>query len=250
MGEALLSGLLRAGHLAPEAVAVCEPRAGRQQELADRYGVTVQAEVAAADAAILAVKPPDITAVAAQVAGRGATRLLSIAAGVSTAAIEAAVGPGVAVVRAMPNTPALVGAGMAAIAAGSAAGDADLAWAGALLSSVGEVVRVNEADLDAVTAISGSGPAYVFRVAEVLAAAGTTLGLDPEVATRLAVATVAGAGKMLAESGRSATELREQVTSPGGTTAAALAVLDDGGLDRLFERAARAAADRSVELGQ
>jgi pyrroline-5-carboxylate reductase len=169
---------------------------------------------------------------------------------VPTAAIELAAGTApVAVVRAMPNTPALVGEGAAAIAAGARAADGDLDWAESILGAVGLVVRVDEAELDAVTALSGSGPAYVFLVAEALIDAGTRAGLDPELATALTTQLLVGSAKLLAERGDPA-GLRAQVTSPGGTTAAGLAVLDERGVRDAFVAAVAAAKSRSIELGR
>jgi pyrroline-5-carboxylate reductase len=176
-------------------------------------------------------------------------RVLSIAAGVPTAALEAALGDGARVVRAMPNTPALVGAGVSAIAAGRAAGDEDLAWAAEILGAVGDVVTVPEHLLDAVTGLSGSGPAYVFLVVEALIDAGVLAGLPREVAERLAVGTVAGAGRLLAETGQSPADARAAVTSPGGTTAAGLRVLEAAGVRAAFLEAVAAATERSRELG-
>jgi pyrroline-5-carboxylate reductase len=195
------------------------------------------------------VKPGD-AAPAAEAAGRaGATRVLSIAAGVTTATLEAALPSGTAVVRAMPNTPALIGAGASAIAAGSAAGDADLAWAEGVLGAVGEVVRVPEAHLDAVTGLSGSGPAYVFLVAEALIDAGVLAGLPRPTSRALAVQTLLGAARLLAETGESPEVLRAQVTSPGGTTAAGLRVLEAKGVRSAVLDAVMAATERSRALG-
>ena len=154
------------------------------------------------------------------------------------------------VVRAMPNTPALVGAGVAAIAPGRASGPAELDWAESILGSVGRVVRVSEAQLDAVTGLSGSGPAYVFLVTEALVEAGVLVGLARPVAEVLATQTVAGAGRLLVESGRSAADLRADVTSPGGTTAAGLRALEDRAVRAAFLDAVAAATARSAELGR
>ncbi len=177
MGEAILGGLIASGRPA-EAFAVAEVSPPRREALAAAYpGVEVVGAPIAASGAVLAVKPGDIAASAKAVAAAGCERILSVAAGVTTKAIEAAVGEPLPVVRAMPNTPALVGAGAAAISAGAHAGEADLAWAEEILSAVGVVVRVPEKQLDAVTGVSGSGPAYVFLVAEALAEAGVLAGL-------------------------------------------------------------------------
>ena len=171
-------------------------------------------------------------------------------AGVPTARLQAWLGDGVPLVRAMPNTPALVGAGAAAIAPGPAAGDADLDWAEGILTAVGAVQRVPESLLDAVTGLSGSGPAYVFLVAEALIEAGVLNGLPRATASVLAIQTLVGSARLLAESGDSPEGLRAAVTSPGGTTAAGLRVLENKGVRSAFLEAVTAATERSRELGQ
>jgi pyrroline-5-carboxylate reductase len=173
---------------------------------------------------------------------------VSIAAGVRLAALEAALGR-VPVVRAMPNTPALVGSGVTAIAPGSLAGEEDLAWAEEVLGAVGRVVRVGEPLLDAVTGLSGSGPAYVFLVAEALIDAGVLVGLPRDLSTTLAVQTLLGAARLLAETGDTPEALRAAVTSPGGTTAAGLRALEAAGVRAAFLDAVTAATERSKELG-
>jgi len=249
MGTALVRGLVDAGW-DPGDIAVAEVDGARRAALADELpGVRVMAEPAAASGAVVAVKPASADMACRSLAAQGVPRWLSIMAGVTLAWLEAWAGPGVAVVRAMPNTPALVGAGMSALAGGSAATAADLDWAEGLLGAVGEVVRVAEADLDAVTGVSGSGPAYVFLLAEALAGAGEAVGLDPAVSRRLAVQTVVGAGRLLGESGAGPEELRAQVTSPGGTTEAAVRSFEEGGLRALVSAAVEAATDRSRALG-
>src|SRR5215207_4885850 len=188
MGEALILGLVAASWAPVDELGVVEPVAGRRAELANRHpGLLVGAEQPApAEGAVVAVKPGDVPDAARAAAAAGCRRLLSIAAGVATATLEAAA-PGIPVVRAMPNTPALVGAGAAAIAAGSGAGPEDLDWAESILSAVGTVVRVPEALLDAVTGLSGSGPAYVFLVVEALIEGGVLAGLPRDTATALTV---------------------------------------------------------------
>jgi pyrroline-5-carboxylate reductase len=246
MGEALLGGLVAGGWADVTELAVVEPVAARRDELAGRFpGLTVSADPVAAAGAVVAVKPADVAAAchALQV-----DRVLSIAAGVTIATIEYAIS-GIPVVRAMPNTPALVGAGAAAIAGGSLAGDEDLAWAEGILGAVGEVVRVPEKLLDAVTGLSGSGPAYVFLVAEALIDAGVLAGLPRDVSTTLAVQTLLGSARLLAESGDSAEALRAAVTSPGGTTAAGLRELERHGVRSAILEAVNAATARSRELG-
>src|SRR5215210_2878280 len=251
MGGALVAGLLRAGWGRPEELVVVEPVAARREELAAAHeGLRVQAEIPAADGAVVAVKPADAAAACAALAGAGVARVLPIAAGVTLARLEGWLGSGVPVVRAMPNTPALVGSGAAAIAAGSSAGPADLDWAEGILSAVGVVVRVGEPALDAVTGLSGSGPAYVFLVAEALTEAGVLNGLSRDVSRTLVVQTLLGSARLLAESGQEAAELRAAVTSPGGTTAAGVRALEAAAVRSALLEAVAAATERSRELGQ
>lgn len=253
MGETLLAGLIRAGYDV-DSLAVGEKRAERADELRATYGVRVvsNVEAAAADTVLLVVKPQDMTGVLAEIAGvlRPGQLLVSLAAGITTALIEKQVPAGVAVVRVMPNTPALVDAGMAAISAGSAATEEHLARAEALLAATGRVLRVPEVQQDAVTAVSGSGPAYVFLVVEAMIDAGASLGLPRETATELTLQTLTGAAKLLTETGELPEVLRARVTSPNGTTAAALAQLEGHDLRGAFLAAMEAARDRSVELAQ
>jgi pyrroline-5-carboxylate reductase len=200
---------------------------------------------------IVAVKPGQVPEVARglRVLGPDAVgRVLSIAAGVTIATVEAELGGSVPVVRAMPNTPALVGAGASAIAGGTHAEPDDLAWAEEVLGAVGIVVRVAESQLDAVTGLSGSGPAYVFLVAEALIDAGVLVGLPRDVATDLAVQTLLGSARLLAETDDDAATLRAAVTSPGGTTAAGLRALEDRATRAAIVAAVVAARDRSAEL--
>ncbi|MEA3056758.1 MAG: pyrroline-5-carboxylate reductase [Actinomycetota bacterium] len=246
MGEALAGGLLRAGW---DGIGIVEKLDDRRAALNELLpGVEVLGEVALADGAVVAVKPNDVATACAAL--KGTPRVLSIAAGVPIAALESALEPGTAVVRAMPNTPALVGAGAAAIAAGTAAGDDDLEWAASILGAVGEVVRVPESLLDAVTGLSGSGPAYVFLVAEALIEAGVLAGLPREVSVALTTQTLLGSARLLAESGTTPEALRAQVTSPGGTTAAGLHALESAGVRAAFLDAVLAATARSRELGR
>jgi pyrroline-5-carboxylate reductase len=248
MGQALLSGLL-SSRPSIGGVAVVEVDPDRRRVLAASHpGVRVEAEVPATRGAVIAVKPGDVEGAVRAVAAAGARRLLSIAAGVTTARIEAWA-PGVAVVRAMPNTPALVGAGAAGVAAGASAGPEDEEWAAGILEAVGKVVVVPEDLLDAVTGLSGSGPAYVFLVAEALIEGGEAAGLPRDQAVALTVQTLLGAARLLAESGQSPEELRAMVTSPGGTTAAAVAVLEERGVRGAFAAAVAAATARSRQLG-
>lgn len=255
MGTALLEGWLAAG-IPPEAVTVLEPApAPRLAELAER-GVRLNAGLPPSPAvAVLAVKPQMMGAALPRLAalGNGGTIFLSIAAGTPIAGFEAALGARTPIVRAMPNTPAAVGRGITALVGNAHADAAALDLAEALMRAVGQVVRLDdEAAIDAVTAVSGSGPAYVFLMIEALAAAGEAEGLPRGLALGLARATVAGAGALAETSGTDPAQLRIDVTSPGGTTAAALAVLmrEDDGLPALIRRAVAAAADRSRELGR
>lgn len=249
MGEALVGGLVAAGGWSLDAITVVEPHGPRRDELARTFpGLTVTSEPVGAEAAVVAVKPQHVVEVCAALGSLGVARVLSIAAGVRLATMEAALPAGTAVVRAMPNTPALVGAGAAAVAPGTAAGPDDLTWAESILGSVGTVVRVSEAQLDAVTGLSGSGPAYVFLVAEALIDAGVLQGLPRDVATELVVATLRGAGELLA-TGEAPGELRAAVTSPGGTTAAGLRALESAAVRAAFADAVTAATQRSRELG-
>jgi pyrroline-5-carboxylate reductase len=250
MGEALLGGLLNAGR-APGELAIAEVAAPRRGELAAAYpGVTVAEAPVPAAAAVLAVKPPDIPQAARAVADAGCERVLSVAAGVTTQAIEAAADGRLRVVRAMPNTPALVGAGASAISAGADAVEADLAWAEEVLGAVGVVVRVPEKALDAVTGLSGSGPAYVFLVAEAMVDAGVLGGLPRDVAEALAFQTLLGSARLLVEGGDGPAALRAAVTSPGGTTAAGLRELERHGVRAAFLDAVMAATKRSRDLGR
>lgn len=251
MGEALLAGLIRAGWAAPGELCVVERVAARRDELATIFpGVDVRETAAAAEGAVIAVKPADVVDAGKELATAGVQRVLSIAAGVTTATLEGALGDGVPVVRAMPNTPALVAEGASAVATGASASADDLQWAEGILQAVGVVVRVSEAQLDAVTGLSGSGPAYVFLVAEALIEAGVLVGLSRDVAETLAVQTILGAGTLLARSDQDAAALRAAVTSPGGTTAAGLLELERAGFRGTLQNAVVAATERSRELGR
>jgi pyrroline-5-carboxylate reductase len=257
IGEALVSGLVASGHDAAE-LSVAEPVAARADELTVRYGVATTAEVGAAvseaDVVVIAVKPGDVDNVVSDVAKAQLDStpeqvLVSLAAGVPTARLEARLPAGYPVVRAMPNTPMLVGAAMSVIAPGRYARAQHLAQAEEMLRAVGAVLTLPEASLDAVTALSGSGPAYFFLAAEAMIDAGVSLGLTRDVATTLVSQTLVGAGAMLTRTGESPVELRAGVTSPGGTTAAALRVLERSGIRSAFLEALHASRDRSAELG-
>jgi pyrroline-5-carboxylate reductase len=250
MGEALLAGLVSSGWAPPAELAVVERLAPRRAELEVTFpGVAVVEEPVASEGAVVAVKPGDVAATCAALAATGTTRVLSIAAGVTIAALRDAVGPDVVVLRAMPNTPAVVGFGASALAAAPGVGPQDVAWGRSLLEAVGVVVELDEAKLDAVTGLSGSGPAYVFLVAESLIEAGVLVGLPRDVAEVLAVQTLLGSARLLESSDEHAAALRAQVTSPGGTTAAGLQALERGGLRAAILDAVQAATERSRQLG-
>ncbi|MGI8900893.1 MAG: pyrroline-5-carboxylate reductase [Nocardioides sp.] len=254
MGETLLSGLLRAGRRA-EDLMVGEKRRDRADELEQRYGVAVVGNVEAAqkaDTLALVVKPQDMGDLLAQIAPtvRAGQLVVSLAAGITTSFIESRLAEGVAVVRVMPNTAALVDEGMAAMSPGSHCDESHLAEAEALMASTGRVIRVPEKQQDAVTAVSGSGPAYLFFVVESMIEAGVHLGLPRSTATELVVQTVVGSAKLLRETGEHPTVLRERVTSPGGTTAAAVRQLEDHKVRAAFLSALEAARDRSRDLAE
>jgi len=254
MGETLLSGLIRSGRRV-EDLLVGEKRRERAHELQERYGVEVVTNVDAAekaDTVVLVVKPQDMHDVLEELAPhvRPGQLVVSLAAGITTGFIESRLPDGVAVVRVMPNTPALVDEGMAAISRGSHCDESHLAEAEELMASTGRVIRVPERQQDAVTAISGSGPAYLFFVVESMIEAGVHLGLPRGTATELVVQTVVGSAKLLRETGEHPTVLRERVTSPGGTTAAALRELEDHKVRAAFLTAVEAARDRSRALAE
>jgi pyrroline-5-carboxylate reductase len=249
MGEALLGGVLSSSWAEATDVAVVELDAARRDQLAAAYpGLHLSDAVVPSTDAIVAVKPHYVAEVCSSLRQAHCPRLLSVAAGVTISTMEAAA-PTTRVVRCMPNTPALVGEGASAIAGGAWAEAVDLDWAESILGAVGLVVRVEEADLDAVTGLSGSGPAYVFHLAEALMAAGRAQGLSPEVADALTRQTLLGAARLLSESGEDPAVLRQNVTSPGGTTAAGLAVFADEDFVGLVDRVVSAAVERSIELG-
>ncbi len=252
MGESLLSGLIRGGHEIADLV-VGEKRRERAVELRERYGVEVLANVdaaARADTVALVVKPQDMGDVLTEIAPhlRAGQVVISLAAGITTDYIEKHIPDGIAVVRVMPNTPALVDEGMAAISAGTHCDEEHLALAEGMMSVTSRVVRVPENQQDAITAISGSGPAYLFFVVESMIEAGVHLGLPRSTATELVIQTMVGSAKLLRETGTHPTVLREQVTSPGGTTAAAIRQLEDHKVRAAFIMAMEAARDRSVAL--
>lgn len=249
MGAALLGGMIGSGVFAPERLAVVELLDERRRQLSEMFpGVEVVTEVPACDGAVIAVKPGGVAAAVAQAVEAGASRVLSIAAGVTIDALQSAAGSEVAVIRAMPNTPALVGKGCAAIVGGATASDADLSWAEEILGSVGIVERLSEPLLDVFTGVAGSGPAYVFLVAEALTDAAVAEGIPRDVAERVVNQLLLGSSTLLARDGDAA-RLRTNVTSPGGTTAAGLARLEQRAVRAAFGDAVHAATERSRELG-
>ena len=253
MGEAILAAVLRAG-VDVDDVTVSERSAARATELAARYGVRAadgSAKVAGrADVVVVALKPKDVPATLVEIAPalRPGTVVVSVAAGLTTGSFEALLPFGTPVVRVMANTPAVIGAGASALCAGTDATPEHLELVERLLAATGLVLRVAEADMDAVTAISGSGPAYVFYLVDALAEAGVLLGLTRPQALALATATFRGAAELLDQSGEHPVVLRERVSSPGGTTVAALRELDAHGVRAAVLAAAQAARDRSREL--
>ncbi len=252
MGETVLSGLLRAGW-SPADVVLTDRRPERAVELTQTYGVTVTdnlAAVAGADTVIMVVKPQDMVELLTEIAPAvtPGTLVVSLAAGVPIELIEGRLPAGTPVVRVMPNTPAQVDEGMAAISPGAHAGAEHLDRVTAILSATGRVLTVPERYQDAVTAISGSGPAYLFFVVEAMIEAGVHLGLPRDTSTELVVQTMLGSAKLLRETGEHPTVLRERVTSPGGTTAAAVRVLEDHKVRAAFLGAMEAARDRSRDL--
>lgn len=252
MGETLIAGLLRAGWSGADIIA-SDRHAPRLAEIGERHGVrTADTADAAgqADTIVLVVKPQDVGEVLPQIANvlRPGSLVVSLCAGITTAKLESALPEGTPVIRVMPNTPAQVDEGMAAISAGAAATGEHLSHASALLEAVGKVVVVPEKYQDAVTAISGSGPAYLYFVVEAMIDAGVMLGLPRDTATTLVVQTMYGSAKLLSESGLHPTVLKERVTSPGGTTAAALRELESHKVKAAFITAMEAARDRSRDL--
>jgi len=257
IAESLVRGMLTAGVVRPEQISVSN-RSDRERlaTLAARYGVRVATSkpklVASSEIIVLACKPKDVDELLAEV--REKTRpgqvILSLAAGISTAFVESRVNQGVQVVRSMPNTSCQVGESATAICRGSSATSETVGLIGAILSSVGKVYEVPEAHMDAVTGLSGSGPAYVYFIIEAMVQAGQGLGLPFDIARELSIQTLKGAARMLEETGEDPAVLRHQVTSPNGTTYAGLQVLNEAGFSQALVRAITRAAERSRELGQ
>jgi pyrroline-5-carboxylate reductase len=254
MGEAIVAGLLAAGAIAPASIVVAETAEARREALAAAHGLSAVCDascaVLEADTVLLAVKPQVIDEVVAAIApslAEGAL-IVSVAAGVSTARLETSLPSGARVVRVMPNTPALVGAGMSVISGGASASDADVASVAALFDAIGSTVVLPEKLQNAATAVSGSGPAYIAIVIDAMARAGVRQGLARDVAERLAIETVAGTAALLKETGQHPEQLVDGVASPGGTTIAAVEALEDLGLRSAIMGAVAAAAERADEL--
>ena len=255
MAEAILQGMLGGNVLPHSAIIAADPVLARRQLFTNNLGITCVAENPAAAACprvLLAVKPQVMSTVLDEIAtvvGEDAT-VISIAAGIGTVLLDRHLHGRGRIVRVMPNTPMLVGAGISAIAAGPRATPDDLAWTQKLFTTSGETVLVSESQMDAVTAVSGSGPAYFFYLIEAMVAAGVAEGLEPDVALRLATATCAGSAKLLAETSEPPEGLRARVTSPGGTTQRAIETMDAAGVKDALVKAIRAAAQRGRELGK
>jgi pyrroline-5-carboxylate reductase len=256
IGSALVEGLLSAKWADPSSILIVESAAEQRDALRSRFaGVAVAPSLELDDVdertgAVVCVKPDHAEGAARLLAACGISRVLSVVAGLSTQRIEAAFSSPVAVVRSMPNTPVVIRQGVSAIAGGSHVTAADLEWAESILGAVGTVVRVSERHLDAVTGLSGSGPAYVFLAAEAMIEAGVHQGLTRDVSRQLVVGTFLGAAALLVESGASPEELRAEVTSPGGTTAAGLRMLEARAVRAAYLEAVAAAAERSRQLGR
>ena len=256
MAEAIIKGLLRAGIARPESIIATGRRSERTEELKRVYGIrTTQDNVAAAreaDIVVLSVKPQAMDKLVVQVAPALDQRklIISVAAGVPIAALERRLGAGARIIRTMPNTPSLVGAGACALSRGEHASEEDLAVASRIFQSVGTTTVVEENLLDAVTGLSGSGPAYIFLVIEALSDAGVKVGLPRYTALKLAAQTVLGSAQLLIETNSHPGQLKDQVTSPGGTAIAGLHTLEAGGLRTTLINAVEAATRRARELGE
>jgi pyrroline-5-carboxylate reductase len=256
MGEALIRGLLGANLVPADLITATDVRAERTAQLGRQFGITAHADnarlVREADVVILAVKPQIMASVLSEIAPVVTPRhlLISIAAGVATATIRTGLGKDARIIRVMPNTPALVLQGAAAIAKGRGVGAEDLAVAEEIFGAVGRAVVLEEELMDAVTGLSGSGPAYVAIVIESLADGGVKMGLDRATAMTLATQTVLGAAQLLSETGMHPGALKDMVSSPGGTTIAGISALEEGGIRTTFIRAVERATQRSRELGR
>ncbi|MDK2858177.1 MAG: pyrroline-5-carboxylate reductase [Verrucomicrobiota bacterium] len=255
MAEAIVSGMVAAGFCEPDKIIMTDIRPERLDDLGAQYGVSVSVDnrvVRNAEIVLLAVKPQVLNEVLKGIARdlREETLVISIVAGIPTSKIETLLGGRRRVIRVMPNTPALIGMGASALAAGINATEADLEVTESILGCVGITARVEEKDIDAVTALSGSGPAYVFYLLEAMLAAAERMGLDRKTARQLALQTVEGSARLMADSGEEAADLRAKVTSKGGTTEAAVRSLDKAGVRDAIIQALLAAQKRSIELSQ
>ena len=249
MGEALISALIKAGH-APEHIQIIEKRDERCQELKSKYGIKAGKDLSASDVALLVVKPQDLENLLTSIKGSlpASALVISFVAGKKIESISEALGGKNPVIRVMPNTPALIGAGASAYSIGNGVDEHQIRFIKDLLDAAGKSVEVTEPLQDAVTATSGSGPAYFFAFVEAMIEGAKELGLTEEVATELTVQTFIGAAKLLESSGKSAKVLRENVTSPNGTTYAALQSFAASDLNEMVAKAMKAARDRSIEL--
>jgi len=249
IGEALIEVLLRSG-LANESLFIAEKRAERRNEIITRFGVSEIKDYSSLDVILLAVKPQDFMATLETISDSlsGSPLIVSFAAGIKIKSIEEKLGKDSRVIRVMPNTPMVMGRGMSAISLGSFATSDDQEWVSGFLSKAGEVIVVDESLQDAVTATSGSGPAYYFAFTEAVVGAARRLGISPEDAVTLASQTLIGAALMVDKSRKDLKTLRENVTSPNGTTAAALKSFADSDLEEIVYKAMKAACDRSIEL--
>lgn len=258
LGRALVEGLIRRGELAPERVRATVRREAVAAELSKELGLAVGTDNAAAvegaDVVLVCTKPKGIAGALQQATGRGLlspdARVVSVAAGVTTAAIEAELPPGQRVVRAMPNTPCLIGEGMTVVCPGSAARPEDAALAMDLFRPLGRVLELDEEHIDVVTGLSGSGPAFVYVILEALSEGGVMMGLPRKVATELACQTVRGAATMVLETGRHPAELKDEVLTPAGCTIAGLLTMEDGGIRSTLARGIQEAARAAAGLGQ
>jgi pyrroline-5-carboxylate reductase len=249
IGEALIEVLLRSG-LSKESLFIAEKRQERKDEIINKYGVSEIKDYGSLDAILLAVKPQDFMSTLETISDflSGSPLIVSFAAGIKIKSIEEKLGKGSRVIRVMPNIPMVMGRGMSAMSLGSSVNTSDQDWVKGFLSKAGEVIVVDESLQDAVTATSGSGPAYFFAFTEAVVGAARRLGISQEDAVTLASQTLIGAALMVEKSGKELKTLRENVTSPNGTTAAALKSFADSGLEELVYKAIKAANDRSIEL--
>jgi pyrroline-5-carboxylate reductase len=249
IGEALIEVLLRSG-LSKESLFIAEKREERRDEIITRFGVSEIKDYSSLDAILLAIKPQDFMATLSSISESlsSSPLIVSFAAGIKIISIEEKLGKGTRVIRVMPNTPMVMDRGMLVISPGSSATSEDQKWVRGFLSKAGEVIVVDESLQDAVTATSGSGPAYYFAFTEAVVGAARRLGISPEDAVTLASQTLIGAALMVEKSGKELKTLRENVTSPNGTTAAALKSFADSGLEEIVYKAMKAAHDRSIEL--